>query len=833
MKKLLSLFFVASLVFVLASCKPSAEELEEDKVLVVGYDDFSGKFSPFFATTAYDVDVEGMTQVGLLTTDRDGGIIYNAIEGETKKLSDGSDYTYKGIADVKVEQFDLSGNPVTGNATTYQTVYTMKIRDDIKFSDGHVMDADDIIFNYYALLDPFYTGPSTLYSVDIVGLKNYLNDNSNADSADRVTPHIVGVVGKTDEELNGLLSGFTQFTFKKNNQDVKIDLDDVKGFRDAIDTAVKAEIKALIEEELAWVKSSVLTSEAYKNAGYWRVVEDGEVVAYNEEAHTPADVSAVAVLALFYAVDDEYTVVADGEAKAEATVVQEIADQYGTDYNALDAAYGAAVVAPKVTAKAFDLALGWVDANADAGAKVPNITGVEKVDQQTVKVTVNGFDAAAIYKVAGIEVAPMHYYGSEAKYDYAANKFGFDARTETSMELLETKTANPMGAGPYKFVKFENNVVEFERNEHYYKGSPKIKFINFQRVDESNKVTAIRTGEIHVSNPSASKDKFRELKSFENQIYTVGVDNLGYGYLGINAQNVAVGEDFASTESKALRTAFATVYAAARYTAIPSYYEDAAEIIEYPMSKTSWAYPKDGAFAYAKLPNGDSIYKDVAGFDGDPSKLTDTQRTNAAKAAALAWFEEAGYTVSGGKVTAAPEGAKLTYEVIVPAGGAGDHPAYAVVLAAKNLLNSIGVTLEINDPANANVLWDKLDAGSQEMWAAAWGSTIDPDMYQVYHSSNTAVNGSENSSKSNHYYIKDDRLDTVIMEARQSADVQFRTEKYKEALDIILDWAVEVPTYQRQNVFAYSKEAIKIETLTKDQTTYWSWMAEIEKLEMN
>ena len=57
-----------------------------DTPLVVAYSEFSQKFSPFFADTGYDVDVANMTQIALLTTDRVGGIIFNAIEGETVNL---------------------------------------------------------------------------------------------------------------------------------------------------------------------------------------------------------------------------------------------------------------------------------------------------------------------------------------------------------------------------------------------------------------------------------------------------------------------------------------------------------------------------------------------------------------------------------------------------------------------------------------------------------------------------------------------------------------------------------------------------------------------------
>jgi hypothetical protein len=54
-----------------------------------------------------------------------------------------------------------------------------------------------------------------------------------------------------------------------------------------------------------------------------------------------------------------------------------------------------------------------------------------------------------------------------------------------------------------------------------------------------------------------------------------------------------------------------------------------------------------------------------------------------------------------GKVTAAPEGAKLSYEVIVPGGGTGDHPAFAILTGARDSLANLGVELKINDPADA------------------------------------------------------------------------------------------------------------------------------------
>jgi peptide/nickel transport system substrate-binding protein len=150
---------------------------------------------------------------------------------------------------------------------------------------------------------------------------------------------------------------------------------------------------------------------------------------------------------------------------------------------------------------------------------------------------------------------------------------------------------------------------------------------------------------------------------------------------------------------------------------------------------------------------------------------------------------------------------------------------------AQEVLASIGITLTINDPADSNVMWDALNAGTQEMWCAAWQATIDPDMYQVYHSSN--IVGLPGSSESNHYHIQDADLDQLIMDARSSDDQSYRKSVYKSCLDIILDWAVEIPVYQRQNCIIFSSQRVNMDTVTPDITTYWTWYSEIEKLEVN
>ena len=70
------------------------------------------------------------------------------------------------------------------------------------------------------------------------------------------------------------------------------------------------------------------------------------------------------------------------------------------------------------------------------------------------------------------------------------------------------------------------------------------------------------------------------------------------------------------------------------------------------------------------------------------------------------------------------------------------------------------------------------------------------------------------------------------MDARKSLDQSYRKRLYKAALDIVVDWAVEVPVYQRQDCTVVSTERVNIDTVTPDITTFYGWMSEIENTEL-
>ena len=136
-------------------------------------------------------------------------------------------------------------------------------------------------------------------------------------------------------------------------------------------------------------------------------------------------------------------------------------------------------------------------------------------------------------------------------------------------------------------------------------------------------------------------------------------------------------------------------------------------------------------------------------------------------------------------------------------------------------MKSIGFDLAINDLSDSSQLWDGINGGTIDMWCAAWSTVPDPDMFQIYYSEG-------GSAKNYRIYQKD--LDDLVMEARTNTDQAYRKAVYKEALDYIVDYAVEIPVYQRQEATAYSAERIDPESTVKDATSYWQYRDEIEKL---
>ena len=454
------------------------------------------------------------------------------------------------------------------------------------------------------------------------------------------------------------------------------------------------------------------------------------------------------------------------------------------------------------------------------GESADHVEGIVKTGDYSMTLTTSELSTTAIYQLQ-MEIAPMHYYGDASLYDYDNNSFGFP---KGDLSLVRAKTSTPMGAGPYIFKEYSDGVFYTDANPNYFLGAPKNGHVNMKETQEADKITGVQSGSLDISDPSFSLevvDQIADINGAEGDdgaiITTRLMDYRGYGYVALAAGNVKVGDDPASQESRDLRKAIMTVLSAYRDEGIDSYYGETASVINYPISNTSWAAPQvtdDGyQIAYSTDVEGNAIYT---------ADMSTEDKYAAALNAALGYFEAAGYTVENGKVTAAPEGAAMEYTVNIGGSGNGDHPTFQVLTNAAAALKTVGFNLIVNDMANASDLFASYQSGEAEGWVAAWQSTNDPDMYQLYHS----------QGSTNYYEINDPDLDELIIAARQTTDQEARKAMYKEAMEIILDWGVELPVYQRSNATIFSSERIVVDSIPKDMTPYWTFLAEIDQIQV-
>ena len=300
-------------------------------------------------------------------------------------------------------------------------------------------------------------------------------------------------------------------------------------------------------------------------------------------------------------------------------------------------------------------------------------------------------------------------------------------------------------------------------------------------VSSSNAIAALQEGNVHYITPSLTTDNYEKLEGLASKgIVTLTEDQLGYGYIGINAAKV---NDI--NLRKAIMCAMNTSLALDYYRA------GTAEQIYWPMSKVSWAYPKGSA-------------AEDNGFDYPPlgAWSQEIAVNNIEK-----YMQESG--VSAGS-------SELKVKFTIAGSSLQDHPTYKVFRDAATLLNSLGWDVEVVCDTQALT---KINTGSLEVWAAAWSSALDPDLYQVYHKDSTATstlawgyNYLKTSGTAEELNILDD-LSDLIDEARETNDQAERSELYMEAMEEILDLAIELPVYQRSVLYAYNSKVIDPESL--------------------
>ncbi|MDE6357102.1 MAG: ABC transporter substrate-binding protein [Eubacteriales bacterium] len=415
---------------------------------------------------------------------------------------------------------------------------------------------------------------------------------------------------------------------------------------------------------------------------------------------------------------------------------------------------------------------GYINDNLADGIQVTEISGIERVDDYTCTVLVDGVNIIGDRLLAEQTVMPQHYYGVA------------DDGTEFQkgdMTIPKSRNSAPMGTGAYIFKKYENNLVELEANPNYFKGAPKTPYLKLQVVSDNNKVDVVLNQEMDITDPSAQKETMAKLE--ENGVEYNLTDNNGYGYIGINAERVSD-----------INVRKGLMHLMNRKPAIDSYYGELAQVLERPMTSTLAEYPQDAVEYY--------------GYD---------------KAKALEYFEKAGYTKDANGKLVDSTGKQLKIEVGV--GDLSSHPSAGILSQMKTDMDEMGAELIISD-LQGNVLFDRVKTGDLDMFVMAWSNSNHADLKQIFHSE------SADGSGSNHFKLRSPELDALLEEVSTTLDLEKRKELVAKELDLIMENAVVMPVYQRKNLTIFNGETLNMDTVYRSNSPYHTFREEMYLIEM-
>lgn len=284
---------------------------------------------------------------------------------------------------------------------------------------------------------------------------------------------------------------------------------------------------------------------------------------------------------------------------------------------------------------------------------------------------------------------------------------------------------NPVGTGAYKFVKWVNgDSIELTRNDDYFGDLPAIKDLVFRNISEgTNRTIELETGGIDIAYDILPTDLSRVEGNDE---LTLARDvNLSTTYIGFNVDKKPFDD---------IRVRQAINYAI-----------DAEGIIDAVM---------EGVGAQANGPLGPNVWAsnqnlEPYGFDVEKAKEL---------------LADAGY----------PDGFKTTIWTN------DNQTRMDIAEIVQNQLKAIDIEVEVQ-VVEWGAYLDGTANGEHDMFILGWVTvTGDPDygLYALFHSSQFGDAG-------NRTFYANEKLDSLLDEARKSADSDSREAAYMEAQEIV------------------------------------------------
>nr|WP_242596491.1 oligopeptide ABC transporter substrate-binding protein [Enterococcus plantarum] len=387
--------------------------------------------------------------------------------------------------------------------------------------------------------------------------------------------------------------------------------------------------------------------------------------------------------------------------------------------------------------------------------KADTISGIKKVDDQTIEVT---------YK----EMNPGMLQLSGGVYMSAMPKHVFKDIPIKDQEKSDAVRKNPVTFGPYYMSKIvTGESVEYLPNEHYYKGKPKLDKIVFTNVPTASIVEAVKAKKYDMvyAMPTDNYPTYKDSEGYQ----MLGREELAYTYVGFK---------------------------------LGTYDKDKGEVVMNPDAKMAdvklrqaMGYAMDNDAIGQKFYNGlrtgattliPPIFKtlhdtDIKGYQYDLDK-------------AKKILDDAGYKdTDGDGLRENPKGEKLTINFASMAGGETAQPLADYYLQQWKEIG-LDVKLATGRLIDFQAFYDKIknDDPEIDVFQAAWGVNSAPSPAGLY-GRNAAFNYSRFASEENDKLLK-------AIDSKASFDDTKRKEAYDAWQEYMFEQAPVIPTLYRNEI---------------------------------
>lgn len=292
---------------------------------------------------------------------------------------------------------------------------------------------------------------------------------------------------------------------------------------------------------------------------------------------------------------------------------------------------------------------------------------------------------------------------------------------------------NPMGNGPYKFVRWTTGQeIVLERNEDYWGPKPEIKKISFRFVpDPSTSFQMLKKGELDMANVRTIQwVRQTDSKKFQEQFRKLKYFSLNYSYIGWNLRRPYFSD---------VRVRKAITHLINREAIQEKIYFGLTEMTTGPFFKGGLEYNQALKPYSYDLKKAKALLKSAGWIDHDRDGVRDK------------------------------DGVPFQFTLSVPASSASWN-LFATLL--KEDLHKMGIQMEIRQSEWAAFI-KSIDDRDFDACLLAWASPVESDPYQVWHSSQT-------EKGSNFIGYKNGEVDKIIEEARGVFDPVERGKLYQK-----------------------------------------------------